>query len=125
MNSYKKFKKSLLATAIVLSGAVTCALLSSCEHYVLPQITLSPDTLVFSAQGGTAPVWISTNVSTDILSNNDNWVTCDKRYASEDCELIFTAIPNELTRRRNTSFFIKSETINRTLTVIQEPSDLN
>lgn len=114
-------KSSIIITAICSVLAISLASLSSCEQYVLPELSASPDTLVFPAAGGPLEIDVTSNVrwSIDIIPGFDPWLTCDPYYGTGDEHVTITAVPNTGQSKRK-EYTLKSETITRKLTIIQE-----
>lgn len=122
-------KKSSYITASILAGALILgAHLTSCEHYVLPDMTVTPDTLIFNAAGGVQTVTVKSNViwNFDVNQNDDNyveWITCDPDWGPEGCESVITVTENT-GRLRQLTIPVKTETIRRNLVIIQEGTEL-
>lgn len=115
-------KKSLfivILTSFVLALSAAC--LTSCEEYVLPELSADPDTLIFPAAGGPLEMNVKANVhwTIDIIPGYDKALSCNPYFGDGDARVIITAEPNtgSLTKREYT---LKSETITRKLTIIQE-----
>lgn len=114
---------SLFAGALALSAGLT-----SCEHYVLPEMTVTPDTLIFTAAGGVQQVTVKSNViwNMDINISDETfveWITCEPDWGQEGCESTITVKPNTGGFRQKV-IPVKTETLKRNLTIIQEGTEL-
>lgn len=118
-------KSSLFGIILAVVTALAAAIPSSCEKYVLPELSFSPDTLIFRAAGGTQTLELHSNVNweSDINRSESTWVewiTFTPTFGEGDCNIEITLADNTTGPGRSLSFSIKSETISRTLTIIQE-----
>ena len=107
-------------TTILLSVLLTLLFASqflSCEKYVLPELSISPDTLWFSAAADSQVVLLVTNVITTAEPENAGWLYADPAWMDEN-----TAVT---TRSRSAVIPFKSESLQHNLIVMQEgkPSD--
>lgn len=112
-------EKSLsgLLPAFIIAIAL-CAVTHSCEHYVLPEMSVYPDTLYFQAAGGSQPVDIHANVIWR-RSDHAGWVSLSCSRGDSDTTSMVSVEANE-ERERRTTVTIESETIRRNLVIIQE-----
>ena len=69
-------KSSLFGIVLTLIAAIAVALPSACEKYVLPELSFEPDTLFFTAAGGTQTLSLKSNVEweAEINRSDDTWV---------------------------------------------------
>ena len=93
-----------------------------CEQYVLPEITLTPDTLRFTAAGGVLPVEVEANVKWKLTvgSEGSDWVTAGAANGNGNLTVGIETTANTDDERRCT-VTVSSETIRKRLTVIQAP----
>ena len=117
---FLKHIKSLIPAAALAAAGICTASLQSCERYVLPELSFEPDTLTFTALGGTQPVELNCNVNWSVSTSN--WLDADVLHGDGSCIINFTALPNEGRARKATADF-KTETIKRSLVVLQEGSE--
>ena len=91
-----------------------------CEQYVLPEITLTPDTLRFTAAGGVLPVEVKANVKWKLTvgSEGSDWVTAGAATGNGNLTVGIETTANADDERRCT-VTVSSETIRKRLTVIQ------
>lgn len=112
----KKTFTALTAFSIVL---LLAAQMVSCEKYILPELTATPDTLRFGAAADSALVKVHSNV---IWSNNDNpdWIRVSVNWGDTDDETFVFVTENTASEARQAKVSIKSETIQRYIVVEQE-----
>lgn len=118
-------KSSLLGIVLTLIAAIAVALPSACEKYVLPELSFEPDTLFFTAAGGTQTLSLKSNVEWEAEINRSEdtwveWITFTPTFSDGDCDVQVTLADNTAGPLRSLSFDIKSETLKHTLTIIQE-----
>lgn len=108
-----------LALALLASGLLLTQF-CGCEQYVLPEITLDPDTLRFTAAGGVLPVEVQANVKWKLTVGGDasGWLTAGVSEGSGNLTVGFEAAANADDERKCT-VTVASETIRKRLTVIQ------
>ena len=111
-------KKTFTALATIFTVLLTAGQMVSCEKYVLPELTVSPDTLRFSAAADSALVKIHSNV---IWSSKDNpdWIRVSVDWGDADAETFVSVTENTSTQARQAQVSIKSETIQRFIVVEQ------
>ena len=110
-------KTSILVPLLVLG--LLAAQFSSCEKYVLPDIQLGQDTLFFSAASGSQTLHIATNVITT-ANPAENWISADPQWFDESSTISIKVAANPDSTSRTGLIPIKSETILKTLVVIQD-----
>lgn len=111
--------KKIVTTAVaVIIAALAVSQMVSCEKYVLPELTVTPDTLRFGAGADSALVKVHSNV---IWSNKDNpdWITLSIDWGDTDTETFVSVTENTSTGARQAQVSIKSETIQRYVVVEQ------
>lgn len=111
-------KKTFTALAAIFIVLLTAGQMVSCEKYVLPELTVSPDTLIFSAAADSALVKVHSNV---IWSNRDNpdWIRVSVDWGDTDAETFVAVTENTSSEARQAKVSIKSETIQRYIVVEQ------
>lgn len=115
---------TILLTVLLL--AVLAAQFSACEKYVLPDLTISSDTLRFSAKADSQMLVVTTNVITTIYPEmTDNWVRANPEWMDGSSTVFIRVWDNPDPEPRTAVVPVKSEAIRRTLVVIQEgaPAD--
>lgn len=112
--------RSIIPAAALAAAGICAASLQSCERYVLPELSFEPDTLTFTALGGTQPVELNCNVVWSVSTSN--WLDTDVLHGDGSCIINVTALPNTGRSRKATADF-KTETIKRSLVVLQEGSE--
>lgn len=112
-------KKIFGTAAALIISAATLSQFISCEKYILPELRLSPDTLIFEAQGGRDSIDVFSNVQWLVkLDDFPEWLRCGTDVSQGNDRIIFVAEPDS-TGERTAEIFIKSETIEKKLTIIQ------
>ena len=116
-------KKFLALTALCAAFGLLLPT-GGCEKYVLPAMHLSSDTLTFRAAGGELPLTVSSNVLwyVDNISSDD-WYHFSVEIEDLGCDLTVTADENTSVQNRKASVTIRTETIFRTLVLIQEGAE--
>lgn len=112
--------KKIVTVAVASAIAVLAvSQMVSCEKYVLPELTVTPDTLRFSAAEDSALVKVHSNV---IWSNKDNpdWIKVSVAWGDSDTETFVSVTVNTSDQARQAQVSIKSETIQRYIVVEQE-----
>ena len=118
-------RKSLyIISVLTVLAALAAMATSSCEKYVLPELSFSPDTLVFNAEGGTMTLQLRTNVNWEAEINRSDdtwveWITFTPTFGEGDCDIEITLKTNN-EEARTLTFDIKTETLKHPLTIIQE-----
>ena len=104
---------SAFSIMLLLAGQMV-----SCEKYILPELTVTPDTLRFGAAADSSLVKIHSNV---IWSNKDNpdWIGVSVDWGDADAETFVSVAENTSTQARQAQVSIKSETIQRYIVVEQ------
>ena len=104
---------SAFSIMLLLAGQMV-----SCEKFVLPELTVSPDTLRFSAAADSSIVKIHSNV---IWSNRNNpdWIRVSVDWGDTDAETFVAVTENTSSEARQAKVSIKSETIQRYIVVEQ------
>lgn len=121
MNASSSKKVPFGICAAVAAVITICALAPSCEHYVLPELSIYPDTLYFPAAGGAQDIDINCNVIWR-RADHAGWIdmSCDGTEGS--CRSTVTVEENT-ERARRATVPIETETIRRNLIIIQEGPD--
>ena len=115
MKTLFRFLLALTASFLFL------AQFAGCEKYVLPEMTLSPDTLLFPAAGGEALLQVKSNVAwhLDDVPAEGEWFHFSVMTEESGCDVTVTAQANTGGSRRASVVF-RTETLSRRLTLIQE-----
>lgn len=111
-------KKTFTALAALSIVFLIASQMISCEKFILPELTVSPDTLRFSAAADSSIVKIHSNV---IWSSKDNpdWIRVSVDWGDADAETFVSVTENTSTQARQAQVSIKSETIQRYIFVEQ------
>ena len=116
-STVKKFRTLFLA---LCAAGLLLTQFWGCEQYVLPEITLNPDTLRFTAAGGVLPVQVEANVKwkLSIGSEGSGWLTAGADSGSGSLTVGIETTANADDERKAT-VTVSSETIRKRLVVIQ------
>lgn len=127
--------KSVSKTVIaIIAATVMMWQFSSCEKYILPQITATPDTLLFTPAAGSLSSSVSANVKCTVslktATNEDEedgepgneWMSCDGMEFEGKGSALFTITVTENVsgKRRNGAVVISSEAFEKKIIVIQD-----
>lgn len=111
----------LVSALLVLTAAAQFA---GCEKFVLPAISVTPDTLRFSAAADSADILLYTNVITKPEpEEGDEWITTWPEWFDADSPLTVFVRENTGSEARTGILYFKSEAIQKKLVVIQEGGD--
>ena len=116
----RKAAAIIIPTALVLVMAFQ---FTGCEKYVLPELSISTDTLHFGPDGQTLPLVVTTNVITTLYPEGVIWVSADPEWLDETTTVSITVMQNLDTVARSTVLPVKSEAILRNLVIVQDRSD--
>ena len=112
------------AFAILLSAlllAVLAAQFTACEKYVLPELSISTDTLRFSAAADSQKLVVTTNVITTIYpEDKDSWIHANPEWLETSATVFIRVRENPDPKERIATVPVKSEVILRHLVVVQE-----
>ena len=119
-----KEKKTILTWAVAaLFLLVLLAQFVSCEKYILPELTISQDTIIFSHNIDSAYLDVHSNVIWEIetpdITYSDQWIIVKPNWADGDTTVVFKTTLNEGPMRQ-TQARIFSETIEHHLLLILE-----
>jgi len=114
-------------TAAILSASLLAIIFisefSSCEKYILPELSFAPDTLTFSAAADSLPIEVTSNVFWEVKHESENsWLSCDPGPYEGNRTIMFEAKANETGNERSISIDIQSESIRKRL-YIQQMAD--
>lgn len=112
-------KKIITAAVAFAVAALAVSQMVSCEKYILPELTVTPDTLKFSAGADSTTVKLHSNVVWN-AKGNPEWVELSLTWGEEDAEILVTVGENTSSQSRQASVSVKSETIQRYLVVEQD-----
>lgn len=99
--------------------ALLAAQFTACEKYVLPEVSVSADTLWFGAAADSQKLVVTTNVITTAESD-DAWIWAEPYWFDSSCTITVSVRENPDAEPRTGTLPIKSEAILRNVTVIQE-----
>ena len=110
---------TIIIPAILLLMAA--AQFTGCKKYVLPAITVTPDTLRFSAKADSVDVYLTTNVITKPEADKGaEWITTWPEWFEESSPLTVYVRANTDSTARTGILYFKSEVLEKKVVVIQE-----
>ena len=99
---------------------VAAAQFTGCEKYVLPDLSITPDTLRFSAQADSADIYLSTNVITSpVVEEDSKWLSAWPEWFDADSPVTIYVKNNTDSTARTGIINFKSEALEKKLVVIQ------
>ena len=117
----RKIPTILVSALLVLAAA---AQFTGCEKYILPDLSVAPDTLRFSAKADSTDIFLTTNViSKTEAAEGSEWITSWPEWFDEDSDVMIYVRENTGTSERTGILYFKSEVLQRKLTVIQAAPD--
>ncbi len=116
-------KKSVII--ILVSSAIVFALshITSCEKYILPNLSLSKDTLSFSAIEDSVNISINSNVMWEFDETGVDWIVVTPNSGDEADTVKVKVFANSEAAERTHTLTITSETISRNLVIIQAAAE--
>ena len=113
-------KASEILLSVVLL-ALLAAQFSGCEKYVLPELSISPDTLRFTAAADSQQIVVTTNVITTLYPDRtDSWIRANPEWLDASTTVFIRVSENPGSQPRKATVPVKSEALQRSLVVIQE-----
>lgn len=116
--------KSASAIIAIVSSAIAAACLTlgtvSCEKYVLPEMSFTPDTLFVNNEGGTFPVRIEINVKWKAITSDPIRVTVNPGSGEGSADLQVEVAANRSPEPFSTGITFESETLRKELVIIQD-----
>ena len=105
-------KKTILTSAVAaVILFIMLAQFVSCEKYVLPELTISQDTIIFSHNVDSAYLEIHSNVIWEIetpdVSISDRWVIVRPNWADGDTTVIFKTTSIRPRRRLRPGYSVR------------------
>ena len=121
MRMAHKLPAFLVSVLLVLAAA---AQFTGCEKYVLPDISLTPDTLYFRAGADSADIQLHTNVITAPEQDDDaHWISAWPEWFDADSPVTIYVKENTDSTSRIGILYFRSEAVEKKLVVIQEGLD--
>ena len=113
----RKIPTILVSALLVLA---TIAQFMGCEKYVLPDLSIEPDTLRFNAMADSADIFLTTNViSKTEAEQGSEWITSWPEWFDESATVTIYVRENTGQAERTGILYFKSEAIEKKLVVIQ------
>lgn len=113
----RKISSILVSVLLVLAAA---AQFTGCEKYILPDLSIAPDTLRFNAMADSADIFLTTNViSKTEAEQGSEWITSWPEWFEENATVTIYVRQNTGQAERTGILYFKSEAIEKKLVVIQ------
>lgn len=113
----RKIPSILVSILLVLAAA---AQFTGCEKYILPDLSIAPDTLRFNAMADSADIFLTTNViSKTEAEQGSEWITSWPEWFEENATVTIYVRQNTGQAERTGILYFKSEAIEKKLVVIQ------
>ena len=118
----KKVLMALFAAAVVIAAAAGAA---SCEKYVLPELSVSPDTLAVNAAAQELSIVVNANVQWDIKVDevDADWVIFVPEWGELGSPVTITIEENTSGSTRRVTVPVESQTISKKLVIIQSADE--
>ena len=114
-------RKSAAIIIPALLIGLFAAQFTACEKYVLPELEVTSDTLIFSAAIDSQSVYIRTNTTTTAVpENGETWLYADPAWMDENTEVFIHVGHYVGSTQRTAVIVIKSESLRKNLVVIQK-----
>ena len=113
-------KTGPIRIALAAAVAALTAVSPSCERYVLPQMTISPDTLIVAQEGGVFEVSLDINVKWTATAPESPAVTLDPDKGSGSATITVTVPANASEDPLEGRVNFKSETLSKNLVILQD-----
>lgn len=113
----RKISSILVSVLLVMAAA---AQFTGCEKYILPDLSIAPDTLRFNAMADSADIFLTTNViSKTEAEQGSEWITSWPEWFEESATVTIYVRQNTGQAERTGILYFKSEAIEKKLVVIQ------
>lgn len=113
----RKISSILVSVLLVMTAA---AQFTGCEKYILPDLSIAPDTLRFNAMADSADIFLTTNViSKTEAEQGSEWITSWPEWFEESATVTIYVRQNTGQAERTGILYFKSEAIEKKLVVIQ------
>jgi len=114
-------RKLFIGLISILTAALFSAQFTSCEKYVLPDVSFDSDTLTFGYQAATKPVTLNSNVIWKIELSFDaqEWIKLSVSGDTVGRVIDVTVNQNDGVKRKQI-LTVETEAIKKTLTIIQD-----
>lgn len=118
----KKVLMAILASAVIIAAAAGAA---SCEKYVLPELSLSQDTLLVNKSAQQLSLTVNSNVQWvfDIDGAKVEWVSFDPEWAEVGRKVTISIEENATGTMRSATVPISSQTISKKLLIVQSADE--
>ena len=114
----KKVLMAILAAAVLAAAAAGAA---SCEKYVLPELSLSQDTLLVNKSAQQLSLTVNSNVQWefDVAGAQVEWVIFDPEWGEVGRKVTISVEENTSGAVRKAAIPVQSQTIQKQLLIVQ------
>lgn len=118
----KKVLMAILASAVIIAAAAGAA---SCEKYVLPELSLSQDTLLVNKSAQQLSLTVNSNVqwAFDVDGDKVEWVSFDPEWAEVGRKVTISIEENATGKMRSATVPVSSQTISKKLLIVQSADE--
>ena len=118
----KKVLMAILAAAVLAAAAAGAA---SCEKYVLPELSLSQDTLLVNKSAQQLSLTVNSNVQWefDVASAQVEWVIFDPEWGEVGRKVTISIEENTSGAVRKAAIPVQSQTIQKQLLIVQSADE--
>ena len=118
----KKVLMAILAAAVLAAAAAGAA---SCEKYVLPELSLSQDTLLVNKSAQQLSLTVNSNVQWefDVASAQVEWVIFDPEWGEVGRKVTISVEENTSGAIRKAAIPVQSQTIQKQLLIVQSADE--
>lgn len=118
----KKVLMAILAAAVLAAAAAGAA---SCEKYVLPELSLSQDTLLVNKSAQQLSLTVNSNVQWefDVASAQVEWVIFDPEWGEVGRKVTISVEENTSGAVRKAAIPVQSQTIQKQLLIVQSADE--
>ena len=118
----KKVLMALCATAVIIAAAAGAA---SCEKYVLPEISLSQDTILVNKAAQELSLTVNSNVQWefDVAGVGIDWVIFDPEWGELGRKVTVSIEENTSGSVRRATVPFQSQTISKQLIIVQSADE--
>ena len=113
---------AILASAVIIAAAAGAA---SCEKYVLPELSLSQDTLLVNKSAQQLSLTVNSNVqwAFDVDGDKVEWVSFDPEWAEVGRKVTISIEENATGKMRSATVPVSSQTISKKLLIVQSADE--
>lgn len=93
---------------------------TSCEKYVLPELSFAPDTLSFKSAADSSKMKLNCNVIWYVDPGDAEWITFNPAYGEGPADIMVSVTENGGEALRSATVYFVTETLKKSFIVEQE-----